>query len=152
MCSIISSIGDKINGVANGAQEIVQSGCNFAGRRVDYFRYDVLPDAIRGINNASLYAIKNYFFVLPAIALSQEHYSDAAVATLICGLGVVDWMIKDRDVREASSLILGVPLAISIAVRAGTVLTTASSFYAVGIIIQTLCLAKLILIAKGEHY
>ena len=124
---------------------------NYIGRKVDHFRYDIVPDVVKKIKELSLDILKDYFIALPSLAFSLGHYGDAGVALMVGTVGGLDWVLNDRDFREGSSLFLGLPIAINLGIRVFKTATEFSGFRAVGVIIQAICLAKLILIGRGEN-
>ncbi len=155
MTHIITTLPEYISSEAGKfgtyAENKFQDGCSYLGRQIEIFRQDVLPDIMKTVNSVSQDALRNYFFVMPSLAFTLGHYSDVGVSTLICGIGAVDWLIQDRDVREASAIFFGVPLTLNLAIRTTRFITTGNVSDAVAVILQTICLAKLVLIGKGEN-
>lgn len=149
MCQPIGAyVGHELSRCA----EAFASTGNYLGRKIDTFFTSVLPAVAKEIQEMSLEALKGYFFIMPSLAFSLGHYSDVGVASLVCGISLVDWLLKDADVREASALFFGVPIALNLAIRTVRFLTTGSTTAAVAVVLQAVCLTKLILIGKGENY
>jgi hypothetical protein len=89
---------------------------------------------------------------MPSLAFTLGHYSDIAVSSLITCVSGIDFLVKDKEFREAAGLFVGIPLAVNLAFRVVDLINDFSTYNIVGIVLQTLCFAKLILIAKGQNY
>lgn len=156
MCQPLSSlpnyVGSELSKFGEYTKTSLEGTCNYLGRKIDTFLSNTLPDFVKGTQEISLEIIKGYFFVMPSLAFSLGHYSDVGVASLVCGISLVDWLLKDRDVREASAIFFGVPLALNLAIRTIRFISTGSSTAAVAVVLQAICLTKLVLIGKGENY
>lgn len=150
--SLIDTAPIRTNATAAHSKSFINNCHYYLGKKVDWFRYDVLPDVAKAISDLSRTVLKNCFFAVPIVALGLGSYSDAAVSTVISGISLIDWRIKNRNFREASCLTIGIPLAISFTVKAIKVVTACSSVNVISLAIQSLCLLKLALIGKGRNY
>lgn len=156
MCQPLSHlpeyVGQELGKFGQYSHDAITSSGNYLGRKIDSFLSHTLPNIVKETQEVCLEVIKGYFFVMPSLAFSLGHYSDVGVASLVCGISLVDWLLKDRDVREASAIFFGVPLALNLAIRTFRFISTGSSTAAVAVVLQAICLAKLVLIGKGENY
>ncbi len=145
---MVSSIRD----FGSYVQQQIEYGFTSLGKTVDKVRNDYIPEGARAVSNVALTLLKSYYFVLPGVALTLGHYSDALASATISFISLGDWFLKDPDCREASALMVGVPLGIAIILQAGEFMQTNTTFALVGLTIKTISLAKLVLIARGENY
>ncbi len=133
-------------------QEQIEVGFTSLGKSVDKIRNDHIPEGARAISHFAHTLLKSYYFVLPGVALTLGHYGDALAASAISLVSLGDWFLKDSDCREASALMVGVPLGIAIIMQSEQFVTTNATFAFVGLTLKTISLAKLVLIARGENY
>jgi len=144
----ISFIADgEVNMVAliRSTQEFVESGFVAVGKGVDKVRYDYLPECARYVSQFALTLLKSYYFVLPGVAIALGHYGDAVAAGSVCIVSLADWFLRDPDCRQASALMIGVPVTIALLLQIESVALVSIAF-------KTISLAKLVLIARGENY
>jgi hypothetical protein len=152
MFNVLSCVGHELNCFATSTQECSHNACSLLGRSILYFQGIILPEVVKGINKACIDLIKNCFIAIPILALSQGHFGDAVVSTIVISVAAIDWLIRDTDFREGSALVLGSPLALAIVTNTLNALATGNSVYVLSAVIQTICFTKLILIAKGDNY
>ena len=143
-------IGSELSAFGAYTANSFQNTCRYFGRKIDLLCSETLPSAAIAARDISLDLLKSYFFVMPSLAFGLGHYNDIGISSLICGIAIFDWIFRDRDVRDASVIFVGVPLAITLAIRIGTFVSMPTSYTAVSVMLQTICIAKLILIAKGD--
>lgn len=133
-------------------QEIAKEGSLFFGRAVKALQEDILPPVAEVVQKLSKELIKDYFFVIPSIAVSLDHFGDAGGALIVSAVSATDLLIKDRDFREFAALFFGAPIAINLGLKAVRFISAPSGYELVSMAIQAACLAKLVLVGKGENY
>ncbi len=121
-------------------------------RYVDTCRYDIIPDVVKAIHDFALFTLRNCFFMVPLVAYCLNHNKQAVLSLAIGTIGLIDRSFRSRNFREFASVLVGIPVAVQLALQVLRVVTQFSSIYIVSILLQSICFAKLALIGKGANY
>ncbi|MCE5293924.1 MAG: hypothetical protein LLF94_04865 [Chlamydiales bacterium] len=148
-----TSISQHLRHAMDTSRKAFQEGYTSMGQKVRTFQDNVLPRIVLDTKDAALHVLKNYFFILPSLAFAFGHYNDASLSTLVCGISAINHLSNnDREVRQFCAVFVGMGLAVNIAIKTYSFATSGSSFLAASLIIQAICLAKLVLIGNGNNF
>jgi hypothetical protein len=94
------------------ADDPIATSYNYVGRQVGYLKNEVLPALQRHTPEAVTSLAKNAFWVVPVVALSLGHFSDAVTGTFA---GAVSLLSSHPDAKKLSEHLAIAGLGTSIA-------------------------------------